>query len=164
MCKSCNTTLRVPDEHLGKQARCPSCQNLNVIQADSAVPPAKPIAPAAPIQDPGFENPYSASAGMTLPPGGPAGRAYSQPHRGGLVLGLGIMSLMCNFFLIPGILAWIFGNSDLKKMSAGTMDPEGKGLTQAGMILGIVSTALVALLLVFYVFLIVIAVGASAIQ
>jgi hypothetical protein len=64
-------------------------------------------------------------------------------HRGTLVLILGILSLICCGLL--GIPAWIMGNSDLKEMSAGTMDSSGQGITNAGKICGIVGTILGAL-------------------
>ena len=57
-----------------------------------------------------------------------------------MVLVLGILGLVCCF--ICGIVAWVMGNADLAEMDAGTMDPEGRGLTQAGKICGIVSVAL----------------------
>ena len=80
-----------------------------------------------------------------------------------MILTLGIMSFVCNFALIPGILAWIMGRSDLRQMDAGQMDPEGRGLTQAGMILGIISTLLVVLVLLFYAgFIILMLVAAAA--
>jgi hypothetical protein len=34
------------------------------------------------------------------------------------------------------------GQSDLSEMNAGRMDPSGRGITQAGMILGIIGTIL----------------------
>ena len=40
------------------------------------------------------------------------------------------------------------GNSDLKKMDAGVMDPEGRSNTQIGKILGIVGTVLLGISLV----------------
>ena len=56
-----------------------------------------------------------------------------EPHRGILILILGILSLvLCWFF--TGIPARIMGESDLDKIEAGHMNPEGKGLTMAGMI------------------------------
>jgi len=63
---------------------------------------------------------------------------YPNPHRGGLILALGIIG-----FFIPcigfafGIAAWVMANSDLQAMNAGQMDPTGRSLTQAGMVLGI---------------------------
>jgi uncharacterized membrane protein YidH (DUF202 family) len=62
------------------------------------------------------------------------------PHRGTLILILGILSLVCCF--ICGIIAWVMGSNDLKQMAAGTMDPSGEGLTKAGKICGIVGVAL----------------------
>lgn len=59
------------------------------------------------------------------------------PHRGGLILALGIVSLVACQFL--GVAPWLMGKADLQEMEAGRMDPEGRGLTDAGRILGIVS-------------------------
>jgi hypothetical protein len=64
-----------------------------------------------------------------------------QPHRGALVLVLGILGIV--FGCAPvAIVAWVMGRSDLAKIDAGVMDPAGRGTTQAGMILGIVGTIL----------------------
>ncbi|MFN0009134.1 MAG: hypothetical protein ACKVXR_14620 [Planctomycetota bacterium] len=63
-----------------------------------------------------------------------------RPHRGTLVLVLGILGIVC---CMPcGIVAWVLGNQDLKEMAAGSMDPTGLGMTKAGKILGIISVAL----------------------
>jgi len=63
-----------------------------------------------------------------------------KPHRGTLILVFGILGLVICFPL--GIAAWVMGNSDLKAIAAGTMDPEGKQLTNIGRILGMVATGL----------------------
>jgi hypothetical protein len=61
-----------------------------------------------------------------------------KPHRGALILVLGILSLvMCQPL---GIAAWVMGNGDLKQIDAGTMNPEGRSLTNAGRICGIIGT------------------------
>ena len=62
------------------------------------------------------------------------------PHRGGAILTLGILGVVCCFIL--GIIAWVMGSGDLKDMRAGRRDPSGRGLTQAGHILGIIGTVL----------------------
>jgi len=67
-------------------------------------------------------------------------------HRGVLVLVLGILSIVCCF--ICGIIAWVMANGDLKEMTAGRMDPSGRGLTQAGKICGIVGIAIQIVVLV----------------
>lgn len=96
------------------------------------------------------------------PPGGAPGQQNLQPHRGGLVLTLGILGIAANFCGIPGILAWIFGASDLKQMKAGTMDREGEGLTKAGYICGIIGTCLLVVLVVIYVVFFVLLIGVAA--
>lgn len=63
-----------------------------------------------------------------------------KPHRGTTILVLGILSLVLCAPL--GIAAWIMGNSDLKEMDAGVMDPSGRSTTNAGRICGIIGTIL----------------------
>ncbi len=63
-----------------------------------------------------------------------------KPHRGTLILVLGILGLVVCWPL--GIAAWVMGSGDLKEMDAGTMDPGGRGSTNAGKICGIIGTIL----------------------
>jgi len=63
-----------------------------------------------------------------------------QTHRGTMILVFGILGLVVCFPF--GIVAWVMGNADLKAMNAGTMDPEGRGTTQAGKIIGMIATIL----------------------
>jgi hypothetical protein len=76
-----------------------------------------------------------------------------KPHRGTLILVLGILGLIC--CPITGIISWIMGSADLKEMDAGRMDPAGRGNTRAGKICGIISV----ILLIAQVVLIVIAIA-----
>jgi hypothetical protein len=94
------------------------------------------------------ENPYASTALAGT------ARSFREPHRGILILVLGILGFVigCPLF---GIFAWVMGNNDLQKMRAGLMDPEGKGLTQAGKILGIVHLCLWGLMIVFFMILVV---------
>jgi hypothetical protein len=64
-----------------------------------------------------------------------------KPHRGTLILILGILGLVVCGPL--GIAAWVMGSSDLKEIDAGTMDPAGRGTTNAGKICGIIATILI---------------------
>jgi hypothetical protein len=66
-----------------------------------------------------------------------------KPHRGTLILVLGILGLL--FCQILGIPAWIMGSNDLKEMDAGTMDPSGRSVTNAGRICGIIAVVLLIL-------------------
>lgn len=53
------------------------------------------------------------------------------------------------------------GNADLKQIAAGTMDPEGKSLTQIGKILGIIATVLLIIGIVIAILSLVLGVGAA---
>ncbi len=63
-----------------------------------------------------------------------------KPHHGTLILIFGILGLVICGPL--GIVAWVMGANDIKEMNAGTMDPSGRGMTQAGKICGIIATIL----------------------
>jgi predicted Zn finger-like uncharacterized protein len=76
-------------------------------------------------------------------------RHDAEPHRGGVIQTLGILSLVSGviWFLfwigLPlGIAAWVMGRRDLRKMDEGTMDPSGRKKTRDGRLCGIVGTAL----------------------
>jgi hypothetical protein len=87
-------------------------------------------------------------------------RRDCEPHRAGLVLTLGIVSIACGALSIPffccyglgvlpaavglgiGIPAWVMGQRDLAMMREGVKDPAGRGSTQGGWICAIVGTIL----------------------
>ncbi len=81
-----------------------------------------------------------------------------QPHRGGVILALGIIGLVV--CVITGIIAWVMGSSDLREMREGLRDPAGEGLTRAGMICGIISVAINVLVLIIWIF--AVAIGAAS--
>jgi hypothetical protein len=68
-----------------------------------------------------------------------------KPHRGTLILVFGILGIISCFPL--GIAAWVMGRKDLKEMDAGTMDPSGRGNTNAGRICGMIGTLWLAVVL-----------------
>ena len=77
-----------------------------------------------------------------------------QPHRGVLILVLGILGLVV--CVVCGIVAWVLANSDLEAIRSGRMDPAGEGLTVAGRICGMISVALAVIgLIVWIVFMVV---------
>ncbi len=84
------------------------------------------------------------------------------PHRGTLVLILGIVSFVCCLGPIVGIPAWIMGNKDLKEMQEGRMDPSGQSLTNIGRILGMIGSILWAVVVVIYIIVIILSVVISA--
>jgi len=83
-----------------------------------------------------------------------------KPHRGGIVLALGILGIVVCFIL--GIVAWVMGKNDLNEMDAGIMDPSGRGLTQAGKICGMVSVVLQIIVLLIWLLVAAVA-GAGAV-
>ena len=171
-CQNCQKTLRVADEFAGKKARCPNCQTILLVESDTET--VEPIAVKPPVasapQPPAYGqtgtpsaspfatgNPYNSPAQASQYRTPTRRHSRGEPHRGGLVFGLGIGSIVCCISLIPGILALTFGLNDLKAMKEGRMDNEGHGLTLAGTIMGGIMTALAALILLFYAVLIIIA-------
>ncbi len=81
-------------------------------------------------------------------PGVPV-RRDCEPHRGTTILVLGVMSLVAMWLgclapvgLILGAIGWWMGQADLKKIRTGSMDPDGKGSTQAGWICSIIGSLL----------------------
>jgi hypothetical protein len=87
-----------------------------------------------------------------FPPSTPAPlSAGVRPHRGEMILVLGILSLVisgCGVGLILGIVAWVMGNEDLRAMASGRMDPAGHSPTKAGRICGMIGVALSVLAVV----------------
>lgn len=129
-CPGCKSQLRVPDNLYGQQVKCPVCDTQFVALSEE-----EPNADPVPV--PPFEHEPEEHQDYEERPRRVRRRNY-EPHRGGLILALGIVGLVaCAPVAIP---AWILGESDLKKIRAGIMDPEGEGLTQAGRILGIIGT------------------------
>lgn len=100
-------------------------------------------------------------ARLRLDPDDEEGAAYRtprldrEPHRGGLILTLGIVGLVSGLVcwpisflaIVPSVLAWALGTGDLRKIRQGAMDPDGESSTQAGWICGIIGTATNALLI-----------------
>ncbi len=82
------------------------------------------------------------------------------PHRGGMILALGIVGLVVGCFVVSAI-AWVLGNQDLQAMNDGRMDPAGRDLTQVGRILGMVFTILTLIGIGIFVMVILLGVLAS---
>ena len=86
-----------------------------------------------------------------------------EPHRGTLILVLGILSLvLCGLF--TGIPAWIMGKGDSAKIKDGVMDPEGAGMTKAGMICGMICCILTAVGLAIVLFIVIVGGGLAALS
>lgn len=62
--------------------------------------------------------------------------AYAEPHRGAVILILGILGLLLTCPILS-IMAWVMGAKDLATMKAGVMDPAGRDMTRVGYALGL---------------------------
>jgi hypothetical protein len=85
---------------------------------------------------------------------------FVTPHRGVLVLWLGIGAVTCQvlacgccqFFMLVSVplalCAWIFAAQDLRGIAAGTVDPSGRQNLTTGKVLGMVALGLAVLNLI----------------
>jgi predicted Zn finger-like uncharacterized protein len=151
-CPSCNRKLRIPDELLGKKVKCPTCGNAFTASAapsadpmeEEAPPPSPRRAAAPPPPEEEYQDEPAEEQGEERP--SRRRRSRKEPHRGTLILILGILGLVT---LPPlGTAAWLMGNHDLKEIDAGRMDSEGRGATNAGRICGMIATILMIVYLV----------------
>ena len=101
----------------------------NPFKAD-AISPGDPYNPYAPSSAAGF--------GYTAYP-------YREQHRGGVVLALSIVAFL--FCDIVAIVALVMAITDLQKMRSGAMDPSGRGLTIAGLVIACIKLALTAMVI-----------------
>ena len=85
-----------------------------------------------------------------------------KPHRGTLILVLGILGLVICGPL--GIAAWVMGSGDLKEMNAGTMDPGGRSLTNAGKICGMIASILTIIGVVILIVVFALGMGATVLH
>lgn len=73
--------------------------------------------------------------------------SYPENSRATTALVLGILGLVVCGLCAP--FAWQIGNEELRAIDAGRRDPSNRGTAQAGRILGIVGTALIAIGILF---------------
>lgn len=81
------------------------------------------------------------------------------PHRGSVILTLGILGLVVCPLL--GIAAWQMGNDDLRHMRYGRMDTSGRDLTSSGRVLGMVATGIFVIQVIFICFFVLIALSGA---
>ncbi len=90
----------------------------------------------------------------------PSASSGARPHRGVLILVLGILGIVLCMPL--GIAAWVMGSGDLAAMGRGEIDPTGRSMTQAGKVCGIISVVLAALGILIFLGMIILGVAAGA--
>jgi predicted Zn finger-like uncharacterized protein len=154
-CPSCNRKLKVPDNLLGKKVKCPTCGNAFTAAEEPPPPPEDDEEPPPP-PDEDLDEPADEDEAPRKKKKKKKGRSseYLAPHRGTLILVLGIVALAGNLLGLPtaliGPVAWILGNNDMKEMREGRMDPSGESNTNIGRILGMIATILLILGLVLF--------------
>jgi hypothetical protein len=95
------------------------------------------------------DNPYAATLSSQEPTRRDGSDfRYLKPHRGGLILGMGISNfvfcMLCSFCsLAISIPTIVMAQNDLKEMENGVMDPSGEGITRAGWIMAMIQIVIV---------------------
>jgi hypothetical protein len=154
-CPGCQKKLQIPETLLGQDVQCPTCGGIFRAELDQqpAPPPRRPEDSRAEREEPA-DRPRSRSRRRRFDEddindrddvsrGRRSRRRDFEPHRGGLILVLGILSIVIPIAgLVMGPIAWILGNQDMTAIQDGRMDPEGEGTTNAGRICGIIGTIL----------------------
>jgi hypothetical protein len=90
---------------------------------------------------------------MSQPPQFPSDSgAYPEASQATTVLVLGIIAIVLCQLLGP--VAWVMGNNELAAIDSGRRPPENRGTANAGRILGIISTVLLAVGIIFVILII----------
>ncbi|HZT82467.1 MAG TPA: MJ0042-type zinc finger domain-containing protein, partial [Gemmataceae bacterium] len=147
-CPSCTRKLRVPEELVGQEVKCPTCGTTFTAQESGPEPAPRSAPPPPPREElepprssrrssrPRYDDEDDDYENRRRPR-----RRHLEPHRGSTIQMLGILSFFIAGFIL-GPMAWIMGSSDLKAMREGRMDPSGESETNTGRICGMISTLL----------------------
>ena len=88
--------------------------------------------------------------------------AYPEASQATTILVLGILGLIICGVLAP--IAWVMGNNELEAIQAGRRPPENRGTANAGRILGIIWTVLLAISVIVIILLVAGAITFSAFE
>jgi hypothetical protein len=173
-CPQCQKQLRMPEDCAGRRVKCPACPSTFVAPAAGHAAPVAAeedivLAEASDVGAPRKrrerdEDRRPLRKGRAVR----RRRAYEDddddededdyryrrrlwPHRGGMVLGLGILSLVLCWTVIGGLkfgaIALVLAYMDLSAMDRGEMDDAGRGTTRAGQVCALIGMCLSALML-----------------
>jgi hypothetical protein len=150
-CPACGRKLQVPESFYGQKVQCPDCAHQFVADPHAESVQSPPTAVPTMEESPRRRTrEYDDDSDDDFDDMRPLRRS-GVPHRGGMILAIGIIALVIPASaIICGPLAWILGNIDLAEIRAGNMDRSGEGMVQAGRILGIVSTIMVVGSVLFF--------------
>ena len=130
----------------------PEVPTFDDLQPAVPPPPPKSWEPGRFTDD---ENPFASPSLDASSPYTPSGYQPSlPPHRGGLILALGLLGIFSPVLncccplpmgligLAASIPALLMAQADLRAMDAGRMDPSGRGLAHAGIVLAVIAIGL----------------------
>ncbi len=168
-CLSCGRRLQVPEQLEASPVQCPSCGAAFTAPVRSAAVAEVAVTERAlaPLPNTWRTCPYcreeipheatrcrycgEAVGERNAPPWRQVGqvRRDAEPHRGKLLLGLGITGLvlsglygLCVLGIPVGLTAWALAQQDLRRMRWQEVDPKGEMLTRVGQTCGLVGALL----------------------
>ena len=153
-CPACQRSLQVPESYFGQTVQCPECGHQFTATAESVTSTPKPASVAAgkrwssePDEDDyprSRRDRYADDDDLDDIAAPRRIRNRLPPHRGGLIMALGLVSLIGGsaicFPVIIGPIAWFMAHADLRAMRDGEMDPTGESMVRTGQVCGIIST------------------------
>jgi hypothetical protein len=143
-CPACQRRLQLPASYFGQTVQCPQCAHAFIADPIAQREGATEAKGDSRKSNRGYADERETDDFV------PRMHRSGSPHRGGLILALGIISLVAFFptSIICGPIAWTMANNDLLAMATGKMDRSGEGMVQAGRVLGMISTLLAVALAV----------------
>ncbi len=169
-CPACQRRLNLPESVMGQLVKCPSCGHTFTAAVTTSPPPAPAPRYDRPPPPRGYDRPPPRHDDRDCPPRRhddedyerperPRYRdedydgRYARPHRGALILVLGLLGLTlsptCVLGWVLGGYAISMGDADLQAMRRGTMDPAGQGITVAGRVCGIIGVVIATIIFLF---------------
>jgi len=153
-CPHCRRDLNLPEDLLGQPVQCPMCEETFSPAEANGRRPAPP-----PPGDDDWPDEVEDRPSRPTRRRRPARRRYDdydddrrprQAHRGGIILAMGILSVVLSFVFIlglkVGIITLFMAHNDLIAMRNGYMDPAGEGLTRAGQVCALIGVGVSVLL------------------
>jgi predicted Zn finger-like uncharacterized protein len=161
-CPQCQRKLNVQEAQLGQTVQCPVCGTFftaAILSTQRApTPPPPRDEPPPPRYDPRPGPREYDDRRPPYPDDYRRGRGYGRygayrdpyaepmPHRGGVILALGLTGLLLSCIPFAG---WIMGgialsmaNTDLPRIDRGVMEADGRGMTVAGQVCGIIAVVI----------------------
>jgi hypothetical protein len=138
-CPHCGKEYKLWQNFIGKVIKCVSCgQRFTGVDSEGAY--QKPAAEEEEEKRPSRGRPQAGGVEEEEEARGESRLGDLKPHRGVLILVLGILALPTLCGIILGPIAWVMAINDLKEIREGRMDPKGEGLTTGGWICGMLGT------------------------